>query len=82
MGIASTTPVHVKQHDDGSFEARCGFSLMGVTNMSEKEFAACDYNPFHKKFHDNYSTGKGEDAEKAIANLKTNMKDMADSLWV
>jgi hypothetical protein len=82
IGIAGTTPVHVKQHDDGAFEARCGFALMGATNMTDEEFKAVDYNPFHEKFYDNYSVGKGEDEEKAIAQLKANMKATADSLWV
>ncbi|TAN49053.1 MAG: hypothetical protein EPN21_13285 [Methylococcaceae bacterium] len=82
IGIAGTTPVHVKQHEDGMLEARCGFALMGATNMTEEAFAACDHNPFHEKFYDNYSTGKGEDEGKAIAQLKANMKATADSLWV
>jgi len=82
IGISGTTPVHVKQLDDGVFEARCGFALMGETNMSEEEFAACDYNPFHENFRDNYSVGIGEDEEKAIAKLKACMKATADSLWV
>lgn len=82
IGIAGTTPVHVIKHDNGTFEARCGFALMGATNMSAEEFAACDYNPFNEKFHDNYSVGKGDDEEQAIAQLKSNMKTTADSLWV
>lgn len=82
IGIAGTTPVHVKHLDDGTFEARCGFALMGETNMSEAGFADCNYDPFHEKFYDNYSVGKGGDEEKAIAQLKANMKYIADHLWV
>lgn len=82
IGIAGTTPVHVIKHDNGTFEARCGFSLIGATNMSEEEFAACEYNPFHEQFYDNYSVGKGADEAEALAELKTNMKATADSLWV
>ena len=82
IGIAGTTPVHVIRHENGTFEARCGFALMGATNMSEDEFAACDHNPFHEKFYDNYSTGKGNDEAEALAKLKSNMKATADSLWV
>ena len=82
IGIAGTTPVHVKQHDDGSFEARCGFALMGATNMSDEEFAACNYDPFSDKFFDNYAVGKGGSEEQAIDKLKASMKATADSLWV
>ena len=82
IGIAGTTPVHVKQHDDGAFEARCGFALIGAMNMTEAEFAACNYDPFHDKFHDNYAVGKGDNEEQAISQLKANMKATADSLWV
>jgi hypothetical protein len=82
IGIAGTTPVHIKQHDDESFEARCGFALMGATNMSEDEFSACDYNPFHDNFNDNYSIGFGVDEVSALEALKADMKLTADSLWI
>jgi len=82
IGIAGTTPVHVKKHVGGSFEARCGFALMGATNMSEDEFSACDYNPFNDNFNDNYSTGFGADETSAIEALKADMKQTADSLWL
>jgi hypothetical protein len=81
MGIAGTTPVHIKKNDDGTVEARCGFSLFGYSNMDEKSFKACGYNPFHDDFMDNYAVGKGETEELALANLKADMKKTADSLW-
>lgn len=74
--------MHVKRHDDGKFEARCGFSLMGATNMSEDDFSACNYDPFHDKFFDNYAVGKGDSEEQSIAQLKADMKATVDSLWV
>jgi hypothetical protein len=82
IGITSTTPVHVIKHNDGIFEARCGFALIGITNMKDDEFAACDYNPFHEKFYDNYAVGKGVNEECALSALKLDIKTTADSLWI
>jgi hypothetical protein len=81
IGIAGTTPVHVKQHESGAFEARCGFAVMGATNMDEAGFKACNYDPFHEKFHDNYAVGLGDTEESAIEALKLDMKTTADILW-
>jgi len=82
IGIVGTTAVHVKKHESGIFEARCGFSLMGETNMTSEEFAACGNDPFNENFFDNYAIGKGDNQEQAITQLKANMKACADSLWV
>jgi hypothetical protein len=81
IGVNGTTPVHVQLQKDGTFEARCGFALLGTTNMTDGEFEACGYNPFHDNFYDNYATGKGITEEDAVAALKLNMKETADSLW-
>lgn len=59
IGVAGTTPVHVKQMDDGTFKARVGIAIMGMTNMDEAEFEACGHNPFSPKFHDNFAEGDG-----------------------
>lgn len=81
IGVAGTTPVHVKRMDDGTFKARCGIAIMGTTNMDEAEFKACGYNPFHTEFHDNWAEGDGTTEEEALAALKADMRRMADSLW-
>ena len=81
IGVAGTTPVHVKKLDNGDYEARMGVALFGGANMNECGFKACDYNPFHEKFFDNYVSGVGDTEEKAIANMKTEMRDLAESLW-
>lgn len=38
IGVASTTPVHVKRFEGGTFKARCGIAIMGSTNMDEAGF--------------------------------------------
>ena len=85
IGIAGTTDVHVKKHKTQGghdiYEARCGIAMMGMTNMDEEEFKACNYDPFHPDFRDNYCIGRGSTQEKAIEELKKDMKDMANSLW-
>ncbi len=81
IGVSGTTPVHVKCLDDGSYEARMGIALFGGANMNEYGFKACDYDPFHEKFFDNYAGGIGASAEKAIADMKSEIKGIAESLW-
>jgi len=81
VGIAGTTPCHVLKRDDGKFEARMGFALMGVTNMDEAGFGKCDHNPFHPLFYDNYAHGEGATEEEAMGALKADYKGIADSLW-
>lgn len=80
-GCSGTTPVWIRVDRDGSFEARVGFALMGMTNMEESEFEACGYNPFHPEFRDNYAIGKGSSEEEALADLESEMKKTGDSLW-
>lgn len=54
---------------------------MGSTNMDEEGFKACDYNPFHDKFYDNYAEGAGATEAEALDALKADMHQTADSLW-
>ena len=81
IGVAGTTSVHVKRGEDGSFVARCGIAIMGSTNMDEEGFKACNYNPFHDKFYDNYAEGTGTTEIEALEALKADMRQIADSLW-
>lgn len=80
-GLAGTTPITIKQSSDG-FEARMGFALFGATNMDEDGFRAAKYNPFHELFHDNFATGNGATQEEAIANLKAEVTEIHNSLWL
>lgn len=81
VGVAGTTDVHVRLTIDGKFIARCGIAIMGSTNMDEEGFKACNYDPFHDKFHDNYAQGMGETQAEAIEALKSDMHQTADSIW-
>jgi len=81
IGVAGTTPVHVKRMHDGTFKARCGIAILGSTNMDETEFEACNHNPFHPEFYDNWAEGSGATEEEAIAALKADMQQTADSIW-
>ena len=81
IGVAGTTDVYVRQMEDGTFKARCGIAIMGSTNMNEAQFEACGHDPFHPKFHDNWAEGDGATKEEALAALKADMHQTADSLW-
>lgn len=81
IGVSGTTQVHVKRLDDGTFQARCGIAIMGSTNMNEAEFKACDYNPFSDDFRDNFAEGNGDTEDAALAALKADMRETANSLW-
>jgi len=80
VGIDGLTDVFVKE-DEGVFTARMGFALFGNSNMSEEQLEACDYNPFHDDFYDNYVQGLGSSRDEAVDNMKKNMKGISDSLW-
>jgi hypothetical protein len=82
VGVSGTTPVHVKQNEQGGFVARCGIALMGSTQLDEAGFEACGYDPFHPEFYDNWVEGFEASEAEAINNLKTNMKATANSLWI
>lgn len=81
VGVAGTTDVHVRRTIDGNYIARCGIAIMGATNMDEEGFKACGYDPFHPDFRDNFAQGDGATEEEAIAALKADMRQTADSLW-
>lgn len=85
VGISGTTKVYVRKHPfkdtPRMFEARVGFALMGSTNMTEAEFKACGYNPFHSKFNDNYAIGWGATEDEAIADLRRELSEMSNHLF-
>ena len=81
IGISGTTECHVKENDDGTFEARMGFGLMGSTNMDKAGFEAANYDPFHELFYDNYHRGIGGTKEAAISAMKDDAADMMDAFW-
>ena len=82
IGLSGTTSPRVMKHDDGTFEARIGIAILGATNMSDEEMAEADNNPFHERWYDNYAGGKGDTFEEAIENMKKEMKEIHESLWV
>jgi len=81
IGVAGTTNVHVKKLQDGRFEARCGIALMGCMNMDEAGFEACNNNPFHELFYDNYASGVGASEAEALESMKNDMRSLSDSLF-
>ena len=82
MGISATTDRVIHRLDDGRYEARIGVSIMGSTNMNESEFKACNYNPFHDEFRDNYAVGVGITEAEAIQAMEKDGNNMAESLWI
>ena len=81
IGVSGTTDCHVKKNDDGLYEARMGFALLGSTNMDEAGFKNCNYDPWHEEFYDNFASGVGSTEEEAVDNMKKDMSSIADSLW-
>jgi hypothetical protein len=79
-GLAGTTPVRIKKTADG-YEARCGIALFGSTNMTDEQFEACNSDPFHVDFRDNYCSGNGATEEEAIGALEQDFKEMHESIW-
>jgi hypothetical protein len=81
VGISGITSVVCKQQSDGSWECRQAIALFGGSNMSDEQLAACNHDPFHPDFHDNFTWGKGATREAAETALRQNAMEMADSLW-
>lgn len=81
-GLAGTTPIHIKQTEDGKHEARMGFALFGSANLSEQEMKRLDYNPFHEEFYDNYASGIGDSEDAAIDALKADLESTYESMWI
>lgn len=79
-GISALTEAFIKE-DEGKFVARMGFCLFGSSMMNEEQLAACDYNPFHKDFFDNYVEGTGDSEEEALEMMKNRIKGISCSLW-
>jgi hypothetical protein len=58
-----------------------GIAIMGTSNMSEEQMEACDHNPFHEEFFDNYASGFGDTFEEAIDALKKDQQQITATLW-
>lgn len=78
-GVAGTTKVFVRKVGD-KFVARVGIVILGSTNMKEGELAVS--NPFDPDFEDNYAEGIGVTQEAAIEDMKKDMGDIAESIWL
>lgn len=81
VGVSGTTPTHIQERPDGTFEARMGIALLGTTQMTKGEYEECGYDPFHSKFFDNYVSGTGDTEAEAIEALKQDHRKMTQALW-
>jgi hypothetical protein len=82
IGVSGITPCHIQQNEHGVFEARMGVAVMGMTNMDGKGLRACNHNPFHNEFYENFARGFGGTQEDAIEALKEDMKSITNTLWM
>lgn len=95
LGVHGTTPLFVrratfkerlvgKTHGDKighEFTVRMGFAIMGHTNMTDEMLEACDNNPFHEEFYDNYTQGSGNTVEDAYLAMLLNIQQISLSLF-
>jgi len=92
IGISGTTEVFARQETFTAqtqrgritydiWEARMGLAILGTCNTSDEERAACDHNPFHPNWKDNYAKGTGRTQEEAIEALKKDVEEMSNALW-
>lgn len=79
IGVSGTTKVFVRKVGD-HFVARVGISILGSTNMKSEELALA--NPFDDSFEDNYAEGIGPTQEAAIEDMKKDMGDISESIWL
>ena len=82
IGLSPTTEVKLITREDGTFEARQGFAMMGQANMTEQQFKDCNHDPFHEKFYDNFATAHGLTEDEAKENLQRELKGIAETLHI
>jgi hypothetical protein len=94
-GFAGVTPVCIRELTDKERTmdlkpgekrrpklcARVGFAVMGSTNMYPEEFDACDHDPFHDKFEDNYVEAFGDTDEECVEELKNELNSFSGGLF-
>jgi hypothetical protein len=78
LGVRGTTPIHVRQNGDGSWEVRCGMAIMG----SAAETTTWESDPFSEGFRDNYLVGKGITEEAALDDLREEGRKMSQMLFI
>lgn len=79
IGVAGTTKVFVRKMGE-HFVARVGIAILGSTNMSDGALAVA--NPFDDSFEDNFAEGIGPTQEAALLDLKKDMGDISESIWL
>jgi len=80
IGLNGTTPIITQQMPDGSFEARMGIAMFGMTNMKWEDIERIA-DPFSPEWNDNYSSGKGATEQEARDNLSKDFSEMYESIW-
>lgn len=78
IGVAGTTKTFIKRTGE-RYVARVGIAIMGSTNMPSDELETA--NPFDDSFCDNFAEGIGNTGQEAIAALKKDMQQTANTLW-
>jgi len=81
MAFTGTTEIFVKEKPGEAIEVRCGFAVMGHTNMDEAGYRRALKNPFHPQFHDNYAIGKGATIEEALKKMGESVQDMSQAFF-
>lgn len=79
VGVDGTTRVAVQRRPEGTYEARVGIALLGVTNVPIASLR--DANPFDPDFPDNYARGEGATETAALEALKRSLRETANMLW-
>jgi hypothetical protein len=81
VGVSATTPCHTRKISEGLYEARIGIALLGFSNMTDEERAACGDDPFSPDFRDNFASGQGDSEASAQAAMRECAQGIAASLF-
>jgi hypothetical protein len=79
IGVGGTTKVFVRKVGE-SYVARVGIAILGSTNMKSADLV--NANPFDESFKDNFAEGVGLTQEAALEDMKRDMGDIAESIWL
>lgn len=78
IGVQVAGPVHVRQFGP-LWIVRAVIAVLGTTNMPDEYIQKT--SPFSPWFLDNYAQGFGLTEEKAIEDLKRDIKEFTDGVW-
>lgn len=82
QGFSKLTDIFFKLTEVGTVEAKMGIEFMSSDDGVEERLKACNHDPFHENFKENYVNGVGNTREEAISELRKDMQSLENHMWM